>query len=968
MISFPATPVDNQIFRTDTSTFIWNALTEKWNIKQDTPAFNHKLIPDSAEVDLDFSQASSFEINSTEQKTDGIDISFSNPPDTSGKFTIKLKNDQDLVKRRFEYTGNSHNVLYGDTQDSASSMLDVGFKPDGTKMYMFDDGTNRLYEYDLTISWDIQSRVYNDVSFSVGATANSGTYGFGFSHDGTKMFAASYNTHILYQFDMTTAWDVATMSYSGISVDLDTVLGINQSGNLYTGVTFNINDEAPGTKMFFVSYETMYEVEMITPYDIANAVYADNKIQMRTLITPSRPVNQTDFRGLSFNNDGTKIYISDIYGAYDHIHQVTLNAPYSLASGNFVYDGAFEFDTLVSVGNPLGIYVKADGSKFWILGSGSKLFELEFTTTDDMISTIPKYSNISLQYYDIFRYMRDGFFNNDGTKLYFAPNSNNTFVMQYKLLIPYDIRTLQYDNKRFNTSVDQSGTDSMYMTPDASRIFITSSSIDTVVEYIMNTPGDVTTMAFLRSFPMSVTFGILDLISIYFSNDGTKLYGTLLSGSMYYYTLSTPWDITTISYNASYSATTLVDSRYANARCMRFSARGDIMYFLDTTDNCIYFTTLSIPWDPGSQVSTGVALNFNSQTTTELGFAISRSSDKIYIMASLDNIYEYQAPVLNELNSYPTQSKLTYLANGSKEGLQFSSDGTKLFFIYGGSYLYGYTLSTPWDVGTAVLSYSTTIWSGFGIQNSTYKAMQFSPDGKKLFITPHTVGNPLVYQINLATGWDLTSFVSPALASPVLTGHVYTYSMYLDPIDGTKLYFVGGPSATAGVLYRYDLTTGWDITTTPATATASLNLSEGATRSIQWSPDGTTLYTNNYTSTYGRIRKYIFTTPWDINSTVSNIVYTDTSDIYMENFYIKDDYTTMYISYTTSISSPIKTYIIAEPYIITWPENLSWGDSPAPSFPKLDNAKVFDIYTSDGGTTYTGIEKNSAAYNSLTLE
>jgi hypothetical protein len=83
------------------------------------------------------------------------------------------------------------------TQDNAPE--DLFFNPDGTKMYVVGDQANRVYEYDLSTSWDISTASYNSVSFGVGTQETSPNDVF-FKSDGSKMYVVGSGTDTVYQY------------------------------------------------------------------------------------------------------------------------------------------------------------------------------------------------------------------------------------------------------------------------------------------------------------------------------------------------------------------------------------------------------------------------------------------------------------------------------------------------------------------------------------------------------------------------------------------------------------------------------------------------------------------------------------------------------------------------------------------------------------------------------------------------
>ena len=67
--------------------------------------------------------------------------------------------------------------------------------------------------------WDISGGVYASKSLSVSAQA-SGASGLAFSSDGTKAYVSDQISDTIYQYTLTTAWDISTGSYASKSLSV----------------------------------------------------------------------------------------------------------------------------------------------------------------------------------------------------------------------------------------------------------------------------------------------------------------------------------------------------------------------------------------------------------------------------------------------------------------------------------------------------------------------------------------------------------------------------------------------------------------------------------------------------------------------------------------------------------------------------------------------------------------------------
>ena len=153
-------------------------------------------------------------------------------------------------------------------------------------------------------------------------TINQTPAGLVFNNDGTKMFttgSASTDDEIN-EWDLTTAFDVSTASH----VDrLSVVTGDLVWDSEPFGLTFNDD----GTKLFLMGAkdDDLHEITLGTAYDLST--YDDTTVVVWD-------INSLDVRacGITFNNDGTKLFISGFTDST--IIEVPLSTPYSIAESS----------------------------------------------------------------------------------------------------------------------------------------------------------------------------------------------------------------------------------------------------------------------------------------------------------------------------------------------------------------------------------------------------------------------------------------------------------------------------------------------------------------------------------------------------------------------------------------------------------------------------------------------------------
>jgi DNA-binding beta-propeller fold protein YncE len=171
-----------------------------------------------------------------------------------------------------------------------SNATGVFFKPDGTKMYLIGTSSDRVHEYNLSTAWDISTATVSQ-NFSVGAQDTT-PQGLSFKDDGTKMYIIGAQGDDVNEYNLSTAWDISTASYSQ-----------NFSVNAQEAAPFDLFFKFDGTKMYIIGTlgDEVNEYDLSTAWDISTASFVQN----------FRVADQGEGapHGLSFKDDGTKMFI-----------------------------------------------------------------------------------------------------------------------------------------------------------------------------------------------------------------------------------------------------------------------------------------------------------------------------------------------------------------------------------------------------------------------------------------------------------------------------------------------------------------------------------------------------------------------------------------------------------------------------------------------------------------------------------
>ena len=288
---------------------------------------------------LDLTSGNVFSYTPTADTT----FTFSNPPvsGTAYSFTLKLTganvaSGYDLANA--SYASKSFSVASQDPNPTGPR-----FKSDGTKMYMQGASNGYLYQYSLSTAFDVSTASYDNVSFNVAATASSPRH-FEFKPDGTKLYVLGYTNKSFYQFSLSTPWDISTASSDSVS------FSFNSQDDNPVSASFGDN----GTKMIMVglTQDTIFQYALSTAYDISTASYSSISYDPTTQVTgPSH---------LAYNADGTKLFVSSYSSSI--IYQYSLSTAYNVSTAS--YDSvSFSFTSQGT--NAYGFTFSADGSSLY---------------------------------------------------------------------------------------------------------------------------------------------------------------------------------------------------------------------------------------------------------------------------------------------------------------------------------------------------------------------------------------------------------------------------------------------------------------------------------------------------------------------------------------------------------------------------------------------------------------------------
>jgi len=540
-------------------------------------------------------------------------------------------------------------------QDSTPYGLDI--KPDGTKIYIIGNSNDRVFEYGLPTAWSLSGATYNGASDNLSGNAPTPT-GVSFKSDGTKFYIASNSNGKIFQYNLSTPWSIATSNFTGdVSLDVSA-----QDAN-----PVGIFIEGTGTYLFLLANNTQQKVfkyQMSTPWDLSTATYTNISFDLSSQEGSGGPF------GICFDNSGTKMYISGD----------TNNKIYQYDTGEFfVTTGYQPVHTTQSIDSTYWTDINSMTAD-QAAGSGNVYYAI---STDDR-TTWTVIDNTDGE--------RDIVRNNAGTWQY---NSNGTYASEtwvngatntelatlaeamegaVGLANTFDVSTAVYDSVSLASSDTQP--QGVEFNSDGTALYIVGDTNNSIYQYSLSTAYDISSASYVGLF--SVASQDSTPRKVRFNNDGTKMY--VLGGnnnSVYQYSLSTAYLVSSASYD---SVSFSVSSQSASSLGLVFNTSGTKMFVVDITTDSIYQYSLSSSWDLSTASYDSISFSVLSEDSVPTGIAFDTTGTKMFVVGITDDkVFQYSLVSAFDISTASYASISFSVSSTSPTDVVFNSDGSKMY-------------------------------------------------------------------------------------------------------------------------------------------------------------------------------------------------------------------------------------------------------------------------------------------------
>ena len=239
-------------------------------------------------------------------------------------------------------------------------VTDVSFSVDGTKMYTTGNSTDRVYEYTLSTPWEVSTA--SNVAIANVAPQDTSVQGIFFRDDGVRMYTVGIATDSVYEYRLATPWSVNTAA--NISVK-------SISSEEASARAIELNKD--GTRMYVLGTlsDTVYEYELSVPWLVSSATYSGRSLDVSS--------EENIPTGMRFRPDGKELYI--VGQQYNKIWSYVLTTAWDVSTAT-VHNSA-DLNTT----QPTGLYIRSDGLRLFVADPISDWIQQYNFNSDGIIET-----------------------------------------------------------------------------------------------------------------------------------------------------------------------------------------------------------------------------------------------------------------------------------------------------------------------------------------------------------------------------------------------------------------------------------------------------------------------------------------------------------------------------------------------------------------------------------------------------
>ena len=820
-------------------------------------------------------------------------------------------------------SGITYDNVSFDVTSQAPTPVDMHFSPDGMKMFILSHPS--IHQYSLTSAYTISSGVTYDGAFNASTLVSGETFvDMSFGLDGKKLFLAGTTSDDIFQFSVSSAYDVlSTLSYDEYKFDF------TSEELTPTGMRFN-ND---GSRFYVLG--TTYD--QIRQYDLNSGVIAETSENdgnvagaggfqitgdqfvnggstltqdvhysisnlpagLSTSITVGESGNYgvlnvsgtatshqeaDDIASLTFTFTSSA-FVGEDAGAVtnavaassgisvdfdENNPTISYDLTYDLST-DFTNQGYHSVSTQEST--PQGVSFSNDGYTMFVVGATSRAVQQYSCKNPFDISNVIHIGSFSVITEET--QPTDLTFNDDGTKMFVIGYAK---VNQYSLTTPFDITAgVSSDGSSFAVGGQESQPTGLAFSEDGLTMFIVGQNGDEVNQYALTDAYDITSGVSVDGSPVSVPEAGLYPGGLDFSADGTKMFvaaGT--KGEVYMYDLASAFDINSgVTYSgvmADLSAdyTHIVGITWANDGKSFYTVEYsyDRVHQYDLTSSGFIETTGNQGEVEGQMPFTLVDDYFENaggSLVETTHFTISNKPAGLTASIAVDA--DGRGGVLTFTGSASSHQNSNSVSSMNVTFTDAAFVNSAAADVAGGVSA-STDVAIDFDDNNKAIKYgyafellNASFNKGGGFSGSNHKDFAFNDDGSKMYVL---WSDSRVYELVLGVSYDIGSMTLTGNNISVSSEETAPTDIAFSA-DGMKMFIVG---VNYDSVVQYSMTSAYDVTSATHDGSYFIGNEETTPYSLSFNSSGTKMYVTGWDS--DKVHQYTLTAPFSITSGVTN--------------------------------------------------------------------------------------------------
>ena len=280
--------------------------------------------------------------------TGNTTVSFSSVP-TNHRWTYSYQGA--TVGGEYEINTAVHENNFS-VSDRESNPYGIYVSPDGYHLYIAGNTANDIFQYSMSTPYDLDTASY--VREKNIASQDVTPQGVTFKSDGTKMYMVGSSTDSAWQWSLSTAWDIST---TGSPSSFNTNSGGAPSEASPSGLEWSTD----GTQLYISGFsrDSIRQFSFISAFDLASTATYVREFSVQS--------PEDNLQGVRFKPDGTEMFV--VGYTTDSIRQYSLSTAWDISTASYTDD----FDILPYESSVRDLSFTDSGKKVYTIGSGPDL-------------------------------------------------------------------------------------------------------------------------------------------------------------------------------------------------------------------------------------------------------------------------------------------------------------------------------------------------------------------------------------------------------------------------------------------------------------------------------------------------------------------------------------------------------------------------------------------------------------------